>query len=80
MKPAIRTLNPSPSKKAPEPMRRVSRSHPLPDLLQIQGEDIAAIFEDARTVRPMHGYYPPHRWAKRVKQWAKRHGYSAPLH
>lgn len=46
--------------------------------LKIDGVAIASIRGD--TVSPMHGYYPRHPYAKRVKAYAKRHGLKAPLY
>ena len=31
-------------------------------------------------VRPTHGYYPKHPYARRVEAWAKRRGIPAPLY
>jgi len=36
---------------------------------------IAYIDKDANEVRPTHGYFAPHPYGKKVKNWSKRNGY-----
>ena len=50
----------------------------LGDVLRINGVAVACIHGD--TVSPMHGYYPRHPYATRVKRWAVKRGFLTPLY
>jgi len=36
---------------------------------------VAVINHERKTIRPAHGYYPPHKTGKKTKKYAKKIGY-----